>query len=142
MDILTSEQRTKTMRAVKSSNTKIEQVLRKALWAEGIRYRKNYKKAVGTPDIAITKHKIAIFCDGDFWHGKNGLENTIESNQKYWVEKIKRNKERDLEVTIALRDQGWIVLRFWEKDIIRNLDLCLEKIRIAINECKKHNSCS
>ena len=142
MDILTSEQRTKTMRAVKSSNTRSEQILRKALWSEGIRYRKNYKKAIGAPDIAITKYKIAIFCDGDFWHGKNGLEDAIESNKKYWIEKIKRNKERDLEVTIALRDQGWIVLRFWGKDILKNLDICLEKIRNAIKECKKHQNYS
>jgi DNA mismatch endonuclease Vsr len=136
MDNLTPKQRTKNMKAIKSKNTTIEQKLRSALWSNGIRYRKNYKQLIGTPDIVLTKYKIAIFCDGDFWHGKNNCEDKITSNKKYWTEKIKRNKERDLEITIALRDQGWIVLRFWEDDIITHLDYCLSKIYKTI-KCVK-----
>lgn len=136
MDTLTPEQRTKNMQAIKSSDTKIEQILRKALWAEGIRYRKNSKGLVGKPDIVLTKYKIAIFCDGEFWHGKNSCENNIASNKKFWSEKIKRNKERDLEITIALRDQGWTVLRFWEKDIVKNVSVCVDEVIKTIKAIK------
>ena len=129
MDNLTPSQRTKNMKAIRSSETEIEQILRKALWHEGIRYRKNYNKLIGKPDIVITKYKIAIFCDGDFWHGKDGCENIIASNKKYWSEKIKKNKERDLETTIALRDNGWTVLRFWKSDIKKHIAECVQEIK-------------
>ena len=135
MDTLTEEQRSKTMRAIKSSDTSIEVLLRKSLWAEGIHYRKNYRKLLGCPDIVITKYKIAIFCDGDFWHGKDFNENRISTNKKFWDEKIRRNQERDLEITLALRDQGWTVLRFWEKDIITNRTKCFNEIKTQI--CQK-----
>ncbi len=132
MDTLTKEQRSKTMRAIKSSDTSIEVLLRKSLWAEGIRYKKNYSKLLGCPDIVITKYKIVIFCDGDFWHGKDFNENRISTNKKFWDEKIRRNQERDLEITLALRDQGWTVLRFWEKDIINNITKCVNEIKTQI----------
>lgn len=93
MDHITKEQRSKNMRAIKSKDTKIEVTLRKALWHKGIRYRKNFKICSCHPDIVMTKYKIAIFCDGDFWHGKE-REYSIKTNIKYWNEKIKRNKER------------------------------------------------
>lgn len=134
MDNLTPSQRTKNMKAIRSSETKIEQILRKALWHEGIRYRKNYNKLIGKPDIVITKYKIAIFCDGDFWHGKDSCENIIASNKKYWLEKIKKNKERDLETTMALRDNGWTVLRFWESDIKKSIEECILEIENCIFE--------
>ena len=136
MDNLTPKQRAKNMKAIKSKNTTIEQKLRSALWSKGIRYRKNYKQLIGTPDIVITKYKIAIFCDGNFWHGKNNCEDKIASHKKYWLEKIKHNKERDLEITITLRDQGWIVLRFWENDIKANIIKCLETIQYNIDQTK------
>ena len=129
MDNLTPSQRTKNMKAIRSSETKIEQILRKALWHEGIRYRKNYNKLIGKPDIVITKYKIAIFCDGDFWHGRDNCENIVASNKKYWLEKIKKNKERDLETTMTLRDNGWTVLRFWESDIKNNIEECMQEIK-------------
>lgn len=137
MDCLTPNQRHKAMKANKGKDTKIELLLRKALWQQGIRYRKNYKKIPGIPDIAITKYKIAIFCDGEFWHGKNFSEKTFESNAKYWNNKIKRNKEHDLDVTITLRDMDWIVLRFWETDIKKKLDICVKKILDTIELKKK-----
>lgn len=127
MDCMTKEQRSKNMRAIKSKDTKIEVKLRKALWHKGIHYRKNFKVCNCHPDIVITKHKIAIFCDGDFWHGKK-TKYTVQTNTGYWNEKIKRNKERDLENTIELRDNGWNVLRFWESDIKNNIDECIEEI--------------
>lgn len=115
------------MKAVKSVDTKIEVKLRLALWHQGIRYRKNFKIYSCKPDIVLTKYKIAIFCDGDFWHGKED-PNIVKHNKKFWVEKIKRNMERDLENTIELRDNGWVVLRFWESDIEKNLTECVDVI--------------
>lgn len=132
MDCLNKEQRRKAMQANKSKNTKIEISLCKALWKQGIRYRKNFNKLLGAPDIAITKYELAIFCDGDFWHGNNFDDKRIKTNQNFWNEKIKRNKERDLEVTLKLRDEGWTVLRFWESDIKKNLAECVEKIKETI----------
>ena len=106
MDKLTKEQRHKNMQAIRSKDTKIEILLRKALWHEGIRYRKNYKVCSCHPDIVITKYKIAVFCDGEFWHGKSMERYDVTTNVKYWHEKIRRNVERDLENTIELRDNG------------------------------------
>lgn len=131
MDVMTKEQRSANMRAIKSKDTKIEVKLRKALWHKGIRYRKNYKICGCKPDIVITKYKIAIFCDGDFWHGKPS-KYQVHTNSNFWQEKIKRNQERDLENTIQLRDEGWTVLRFWESEIKDNLEACITTIASII----------
>ena len=131
MDVMTQEQRHNNMAAIKSKNTSIEVILRHALWHKGLRYRKNVKGICGTPDICVKKYRLAIFCDGDFWHGKNYTDKEFTTNKKYWDNKIKRNKERDLEVTITLRDQGWTVLRFWEDEIRHDLDGCVEKVMIV-----------
>lgn len=120
MGHLTAEQIHKNMLANKSKDTRIEVQLRKALWHAGVRYRKNFKVGNCRPDIVITKYKIAVFCDGDFWHGKKCKGDSIKTNTCYWTQKIKRNIERDLENTIDLRDHGWTVLRFWETDIIND----------------------
>lgn len=138
MDNLTPEQRKKNMRAIKSKDTKIELILRKELWARGYRYRKNYKKLPGKPDIVFTKYKIAVFCDSEFWHGKNYEESTsrIGTNSDYWRQKIKRNMERDKEVNEQLTETGWTVLRFWEKEIRKETELCLQSIIKNIEERK------
>lgn len=136
MDRLTKEQRHKNMVAIKSKDTKIELLLRKALWHKGIRYRKNMKVLNCHPDIVIIKYKIAVFCDGDFWHGKTFERYEVTTNAKFWHEKIQRNVERDLENTIELRDNGWTVLRFWETDIKKNLDMCVDAVLREV-ECKK-----
>ena len=127
MRLQTTKQKSENMKAVKSVDTKIEVKLRLALWHQGIRYRKNFKIYSCKPDIVLTKYKIAIFCDGVFWHGKED-PNIVKHNKKFWVEKIKRNMERDLENTIELRDNGWVVLRFWESDIEKNLTECVDVI--------------
>lgn len=132
LDKLTKEQRSANMRAIKSKDTKIEVKLRKALWHQGIRYRKNYKICDCRVDIAITKHKIAVFCDGDFWHGNDKY--TVDHNSKFWNLKININKERDLFNTIALRDNGWTVLRFWGSEINASISNC---VNIIISEIKK-----
>ena len=116
------------MVAIRSKNTKIEITLRKALWHKGIRYRKNVKVCSCRVDIAITKYKIAVFCDGEFWHGKYFKKGQVTTNTDYWNEKICRNMERDFEILLELRDNGWIVLRFWSADIKKNLDRCIAEI--------------
>jgi len=130
MDNLTKEQRHKNMSRIRSKNTKTEVILRKALWHQGIRYRKNYNKLPGKPDIAITRYRIAIFVDGDFWHGKNmdQINKQIKSNRGYWLPKLEKNKQRDLEINDLLTEQGWLVLRFWESDIKKDLNECLKTI--------------
>lgn len=120
MDNLTKEQRRKNMQHIKCKNTSIEICLRKALWNAGIRYRKNVNKLPGKPDIVITKYNLAIFCDSEFWHGKdwNITKNKIKSNTSYWYNKIESNIARDKKITEELEKAGWIVLRFWGEDII------------------------
>ena len=139
MDDLTPEQRRKNMRAIRSKATTIELALRKALWQRGIRYRKNYKGLMGKPDIVITKYRIAVFCDSDFWHGYD-WENRkvrIKSNQDYWIPKIERNMKRDREVTEVLVEQGWIILRFWEHTIRKELEECVNDIQEAVDVRKE-----
>lgn len=136
MDDLTPEQRKKNMQHIRSKDTKIEVTLRKALWAKGYRYRKNYDALPGKPDIALTKYQIAIFCDGEFFHGKDWeirKPKIMEGNNpEYWVPKIERNIERDHENDLALQYLGWTVIRFWGKDILKNLDECLKVIEEVI----------
>lgn len=130
MDDLTPEQRRKNMQAIRSKDTSIELALRKALWHEGVRYRKNYKGITGKPDIVITKHKIAVFCDSNYWHGYDweNRHQRIKSNRDYWIPKIERNMERDREVTAKLEADGWTVLRFWEWQIRKHLDECVRTV--------------
>ena len=122
------------MSRIKNKNTSIELSLRKALWHSGIRYRKNYAILPGAPDIAITKHSIAIFCDGEFWHGKDwdSKKPKIKSNREYWIDKIERNMLRDCESEKKLYRMGWTVIRFWGSDIQKKLSECIEEIQYAI----------
>ena len=116
MDNLTLEQRRKNMQHIRSNNTKIEEILRKALWNKGYRYRKNFKDLPGKPDIVITKYKIAIFCDGEFFHGKDWevLKQRLENsnNSEYWINKISKNMHHDDQVNKELMFMGWTVIRF------------------------------
>ena len=135
-DDLTPEQRRRNMQAIKSKDTTIELALRKALWNKGIRYRKNCKTLMGKPDIAITKYKIAVFCDSEYWHGYDweNRNQKIKSNREYWIPKIERNMARDREVNAALEQEGWIVIRFWEWQIRKELDSCVDKVISAIEK--------
>lgn len=139
-DDLTKEQRRKNMQHIKSSDTEIEVLLRKALWEKGYHYRKNYKNLPGKPDIALTKYKIAIFCDGEFFHGKDWevLRSRLEksNNSEYWISKISKNRKRDEEINKKLLFMGWTVIRFWGKDIKNNTDECIKVIEEAIFEMK------
>ena len=136
MDRLTKEQRRKCMQNIKGKDTSIEIKLRKALWHKGYRYRKNYKKLPGTPDIAITKYKIAIFCDSEFFHGKDWQivkpKLMQGNNPDYWISKIERNKERDSEINKKLTYLDWTVIRFWGEDIKKDIEGCVEVVREVI----------
>lgn len=136
MDFLTPEQRSKLMSAIRSTNTKDEVRLAKALWALGYRYRRNNKTVFGRPDFTFKKIKLAIFVDGEFFHGKNWDidKNRIKTNSEFWIKKIERNMQRDIEVNTYLESQNWKILRFWSNDIKKNLDLCLVEIQKAIAE--------
>ena len=136
MDKITPEQRSKNMQAVRSTNTKDEVRLAKALWALGYRYRRNNKTVFGTPDFTFKKIKLAIFVDGEFFHGKDWHlhRNRIKTNPEFWIKKIERNMQRDIEVNAYLESQNWKILRFWSTDIKKNLDLCLVEIQKAIAE--------
>jgi DNA mismatch endonuclease (patch repair protein) len=127
------------MRAIKNKRTKIEELLGKALWAKGYRYRRNNKTVFGRPDFTFRKYKIVVFCDSEFFHGKDWevSKHRIKTNTEFWQEKIEGNIRRDQLVNKTLRKDGWIVIRFWGEEIKKNLDLCIDKIELAIEERKQ-----
>ena len=137
MDVLTPEQRHKNMSHIKNKDSKIELILRKALWNRGIRYRKNFKDLPGKPDIVLTKHKIAVFCDSEYFHGKDwdSLLPRLQrgNNPEFWIQKISGNIEHDRMVNRKLTDMGWRVVRFWGNDIKKHPDECVEEIISLIN---------
>ncbi len=141
MDKLTKEQRHKNMQSIKSTDTSIEIRLRKALWHRGYRYRKNMKSLPGKPDIVLTRYKIVIFCDGEFFHGKDWYEVLRPrlrkgNNSEFWEKKITRNMERDREVDQKLLFLGWTVIRFWGEEIQKNPEGCIRVIEETIFEQK------
>jgi len=138
MDKLTKEQRRKNMQAVKSTGSKIERILAGLLRNKNIRYNKNVKSIFGKPDFVIKNSKLVVFCDGEFWHGKDWKVKKKEhkSNKKFWFNKIERNIERDKEVNKKLKKQGWEILRFWESEIEKTPDECINKIMKKIKSHK------
>lgn len=131
----TREQISYNMRRIRNKDSEIELLLRKALWDKGFRYRKNVKKVFGCPDIAFIGKKIAIFIDSEFWHGYDwdNRKHDFKSHQEFWIPKIERNIARDNEVTSYLINNGWIVIRFWGRDIKNDLQKCVSKIKAAID---------
>ena len=136
MDRHTPEQRRKNMQAIKSKDSKIELALRKELWSHGLRYQKNVKSVFGNPDIVFKGKKVAVFCDGEFWHGFDweNRKNQIKSRREYWIPKIERNIQRDKEVTETLENAGWTVLRFWEKEIKEDILLCADIVEEVLKK--------
>lgn len=135
MDVLTREQRQKNMRAIKCRGTKIEILLGKTLWANGFRYRKKNNDIFGNPDFTLRGYKIAIFCDSEFFHGKDWeiQKHRIKTNTGFWHNKIEGNINRDKLVNEKLTNYGWQVIRFWGEDIKNNPDICLNKIKQIID---------
>lgn len=136
MDVLTPEQRHKNMKRIRNKDSAIELRLRKELWRRGYRYRKNWKALPGTPDIVLTKYRIAIFCDSEYFHGKDweSLLQRIKrgNNPDFWEKKISGNIKHDIEISAELKGLGWRVIRFWGEDIKKDLDGCIKTIEEAI----------
>ena len=131
MDTHTPEQRKRNMQAIKNKDSKIELLLRKELWKRGLHYRKNVKSVYGHPDIAFIRKKVAVFCDSEFWHGYDWekRKDAIQTRRDFWIPKIERNIQRDMDVTKRLEEDGWIVLRFWGNDILKNCACCADTIQ-------------
>ena len=134
----TKEQITRNMKSNKGKDTKPELMLRKELWRRGLRYRKNYKHLYGKPDIVFLGAKIAMFIDGKMWHGYDWehQKDDFKSRRDYWIPKIERNIEHDFEVTQELISLDWLVMRFWDFEVKKNLQECADKIERAYNNRK------
>jgi len=115
---------------IRGKNTKPELAFRKALWASGYRYRIDSRKLIGRPDIVLNKYKTIVFIDGEFWHGFNWKERKakLRTNREFWIAKIERNQQRDREVNAELKRLGYTVFRFWDKEIKKDLEGCLDKV--------------
>lgn len=138
MDVLTKEQRRKNMQAIRSKGTKAEVLLAKTLWSKGFRYRKNDKKVFGKPDLTFKKIKLAVFVDSEYFHGKEWdvQKHRIKTNQSFWWNKIEGNIKRDNKVNNKLVQDGWKILRFWDKEIIKKLANCIEIIELEVHRLK------
>lgn len=122
------------MKRVKAKDSEIELLLRKELWNRGLRYQKNVKTIIEKPDIVFKGKKVAVFCDSEFWHGYD-WENRkfdIKSRREFWIPKIERNMQRDIEVTETLSKNGWLVIRFWGKEIKKNCSGCADIVEEAV----------
>jgi len=130
----TKEQISFNMKQVKNKDSAIEKALRKELWNRGLRYQKNVTKIFGKPDLVFKGKKVAVFCDSEFWHGYNWEERKkdFKSHQEFWIPKIERNMQRDIEVTEELQKQGWKVLRFWGNEIKKNVSGCADIIEKTV----------
>jgi len=135
----TSAKRSDLMRKIKSNKTSPEILLQKALRKIGIKYKKNYKALAGNPDIALINKKIAIFIDGEFWHGYrwDQKKKKIKANRRYWIPKIERNIKRDKQNAKKLKRAGWRVVRFWQHQINKDLSKCIKKIKKIMKESLK-----
>ena len=122
--------RSEVMKRVKSKDTTIEILLRKELYKRGLRYQKNVQTIYGKPDIVFKGKKLVVFADSEFWHGKKLREgkSVPKTNTEYWVKKITRNMERDKEVDLQLKSEGWTILRFWETDIRKDVSACADVV--------------
>ena len=134
----TKEQISRNMKSNKDKDTNPELLLRKELWRRGLRYRKNYKELYGKPDIVFLGARIAVFVDGKMWHGYDWehQKDDFKSRRDYWIPKIERNIEHDYEVTQELISLDWLVMRFWDFEIKKNLQECADKIERAYNNRK------
>lgn len=134
MDNLKPEQRKKNMQNIRSSDTKMEILVRSALYRKGFRFRKNVKNMVGKPDIVFPRNKLVVFLDSCFWHYCPYHSNIPATNKTYWLNKLKRNRQRDKEVNNQLKIEKWTVLRFWEHEIKNNFDSSISKIVYFITD--------
>lgn len=138
-DVMTKEQRRKNMQAIKSIS-KLEDIVSKELWKQGLRYRRNSKGLFGKPDISLKKYKVVIFIDSCFWHCCPLHSNVPKNNAEFWNKKLGRNVERDKEVNQYYEEKGWHLKRIWEHEIKQNLAKVINDIIEFINNAKKSSS--
>lgn len=134
----TTADRSKRMANIKGKNTRPEVLLRKGLWAKGIRFRIHVKNMPGKPDIVINKYRLAVFVDGSFWHGFQWRikKTKLKTNAQFWIPKIERNMQRDQINQKKLEEAGYIIMRFWDHDIQNDLKKCLNQILLYIESAK------
>lgn len=140
-----SQKASRAARGSRSTGTKPELLLRQRLWALGARYRIHAANLPGTPDIVFTSARVAVFCDGDFWHGRDWAKRKAKlakgSNQEYWIAKIGANRRRDSRTSRALKRLGWVSFRVWEGDIrIDSWQVALEILRVVDRQLEKHET--
>ncbi|MBR1792603.1 MAG: DNA mismatch endonuclease Vsr [Bacteroidales bacterium] len=133
-DVLTPEQRHRCMQANRGRGTTIEIIFAEELRRRNIHYRKNDRSVKGKPDFCFKGLKIAVFCDGVFWHGKDWDSRSKENLSDYWISKIERNIARDKQIDDFLFSQGWTVLRFWEDAIRKDVKTCVDALERCIAE--------
>ena len=131
----TKETRSKIMSSIKAVS-KLETFVSHELWHRGYRFRRNVRGMMGTPDIAIKKYKVVIFIDSCFWHFCPIHGKMPKSNVDFWVKKLERNQERDLEITKYYTDGNWHILRIWEHEVRKDFDNTIEKITTFIDNAK------
>jgi len=136
----TTKKRSKIMSRIRGKNTKPEMLFRRALWAKGVRYRVDSKTLPGRPDVSIKKYRLAVFIDGEYWHGYNWEERKakLKTNREFWIPKIERNLQRDREVNAQLENLGFTVFRFWESEIKKNLKSCINDVMVYIETGEFH----
>ena len=132
----TTPETSKRMANVHLKASKAETDLAKELWRRGLRYRKNYRKLPGSPDIAVLKYHIAVFVDGEFWHGKDWdqKKDSLKTNREYWIEKIEENIARDKRNDLLLSEMGWLPIHFWENEINKSIQSCIDCIINVVNQ--------
>lgn len=134
----TSPKRSRNMSRIRSKNSKPELLFRRALWAANIRFRKHVKTLPGTPDVVIKKYRLAIFVDGSFWHGYQWEQRRekLKSNRAFWIPKIERNMQRDAINRQNLESKGFTVMRFWDHEVLQNLQACVNQVKLYIETAK------
>lgn len=141
MDVLTKSQRSYNMSQIRAKNTKPEIKLRKALFQKGLRGYKIHYNLHGKPDIVFTKYKIAVFIDGCFWHKCPKCFVKPKTKKSYWLKKIENNKKRDKLVNEKLKNEGWLVLRFWEHQIEKEIDNVVKNIQLKLEKVNAGQNC-
>ncbi|MEJ5995759.1 very short patch repair endonuclease [Pedobacter sp. Du54] len=136
---VTTKLRSKIMSKIRGTNSVPEMLLRRALWAKNIRFRIHRKDLPGKPDILIEKYKLAIFVDGDFWHGYQWEKRKPKTNESFWIPKIERNMERDRYVNETLIEMGYTVMRFWEHDVEKRLKVCVNQVELYLEAVRNVN---
>lgn len=133
-DRVDAETRSRIMSKIRSMGTKAELAFAEALSSQGISGFEQHKKMLGNPDFVFLERKIAVFIDGDFWHGYNWVQKGKAPPEGYWQEKIRKNMDRDRAVTQQLESEGWIILRFWEHEIKSEIHACIFRLKEALSE--------